>query len=89
MSGKTLPLPPTNPEQNKRNEVAFMGAYGKSYRQMKKDELAQMIVNQSINVRKFQDEGYKVSKIALAFRRQRDHYHKLLRKRDGLDKEKS
>ena len=84
-----LQIPPTNPEQNKRNEVAFLQAYGKSHRQMKKDELAQMIVNQSINVKRFQDEGYKVSQIALAFRRQRDHFHKLLRKRDGLDKEKS
>jgi hypothetical protein len=84
-----LEIPPTNPQDNKRNEVAFEQAYGKSYRKMKKDELAQMIVNQSVNVMKFKDEAYKVSQIALAFRRQRDHYHKLIRQRDGLDKEES
>ena len=82
-----LEIPSTNAEQNKRNEIAFIQAYGKSYRKMRKEELAQMIINQSLNVNKYKDENYKVAQIALAFRRQRNYFHKLLRKRDGLDKE--
>lgn len=78
-----LQIPDTNAAQNKKNEIAFMQAYGKSYRQMKKEELAQMIVNQSINVNKFKDENYKVAQLALIFRRQRNYFLKLCRKKDG------
>jgi hypothetical protein len=80
-----LQIPDTNAAQNKKNEIAFMQAYGKSYRQMKKEELAQMIVNQSINVNKFKDENYKVAQLALIFRRQRNYFLKLCRKKDGKE----
>lgn len=80
-----LQIPDTNAAQNKKNEVAFLQAYGKSYRQMKKEELAQMIVNQSINVNKFKDENYKVAQLALIFRRQRNYFLKLCRKKDGKE----
>jgi hypothetical protein len=78
-----LEIPPTNTEQNKKNEVAFLQAYGKSYRQMRKDELAQMIMNQSLNVMKFKDENYKVAQLAVIYKRQRDYFLKLCRKKNG------
>lgn len=78
-----LQIPDTSTEQNKKNEVAFLQAYGKSYRQMRKDELAQMIMNQSLNVMKFKDENYKVAQLAVIYKRQRDYFHKLCRKKNG------
>ena len=78
-----LQIPDTNAAQNKKNEVAFLQAYGKSYRQMRKDELAQMIMNQSLNVMKFKDENYKVAQLAVIYKRQRDYFLKLCRKKNG------
>ena len=78
-----LEIPKTDAKMNKRNEVAFMQAYGKSYRQMKKEELAQMIMNQSMNVVKYREESYKIVKIALAIKRQRDWFLKLCRQKNG------
>ena len=78
-----LQVPKPSSNENKRNEIAFEQAYGLSYRKMRKDELAQMIVNQSLNVNKFKDENYKVAQLALAFRRQRNYFLKLCRKKNG------
>jgi len=80
-----LNIPETNPQDNKRNEIAFEQAYGKSYRKMRKEELAQMIVNQSINVNKYKEENYKVAILGLTMKRQRDWFHKLCRKKDGKE----
>jgi hypothetical protein len=78
-----LQVPETNAEQNKNNEKAFLKAYGKSYRQMRKDELAQMIINQSLNVMKFKYENYEVAQLAVIYKRQRDYFLKLCRKKNG------
>ena len=69
-----------NNEQRKQLETVFMKSFGQSYRKMSKDQLALMVFTLQMNLNKLNKEGYEVSRIGLAMKRQRDHYHKLLRK---------
>lgn len=69
-----------NTEQRKQLETVFMKSFGQSYRKMSKDQLALMVFTLQMNLNKLNKEGYEVARIGLAMKRQRDHYHKLLRK---------
>lgn len=73
-------IPRPDPEQKKLLETAFMKSFGKHYRTMRKEDMALMILTQSTNFQKINREAYEVVRIGLAMKRQRDYYHKLIRK---------
>lgn len=70
---------PRNKDDKKNLEIVFMKSFGKSYNKLKKEELAMMIFTLQQNYNKLHNDAYNVTRIGLAMKRQRDHYHKLLR----------
>ena len=74
------PIPHPSKDEKKRIEILFMNAYGKPYRQMRREDMALMVVNQSHNYKKMEKQAIDVVKIGLAMKRQRDYYLKLIRK---------
>ena len=72
-------------EQAKQIEIGFLQTYGKSYRKMKKDQLALMVANQSSNYKKMEEQAYKIAELGHIMMKQRDVFRKILRKRDGKD----
>jgi len=76
-------IPKPSIQQKKAIEIAFLKHFGTAYNKMKKEDLAFMVMNQSSNVQKLQWTANEVTKIGMAMKRQRDHYHTLIRKKDG------
>ncbi len=74
------PIPHPSTDEKKKIEILFMQAYSKSFRQMRKEDMALMVVNQSHNYKKMEKQAHEVVKIGLAMKRQRDYYLKLIRK---------
>ena len=73
-------------EQAKQIEIGFLQTYGKSYRKMKKDELALMIANQSSNYKTMEAQAYKIAELGHIMMKQRDVFKKILRERDSKHK---
>ena len=74
-------IPHPTREQRKHLETAFLKSFGLNYTKMRKEDMALMILNQSTNYQKIAFDAVSISKIGLAMKRQRDHYHKLIRKK--------
>ena len=74
------PIPHPTTDEKKKIEIIFMQAYSKSFRQMRKEDMALMVVNQSHNYKKMEKQAHEVVKIGMAMKRQRDYYLKLIRK---------
>lgn len=81
-----LNIPHPTADEIKAADIAFMNAYGKSFRKMRKEELAQMVINQSVNIVKFKNENMSLMKIGMAMYRQRNWYLKLIRRERNNDK---
>jgi len=75
-------IPRPNEEQKKLIETAFIKSFGMPFRRMRKEDMAFMILTQSTNFNKINREAYEVVRIGMAMKRQRDTFHKNLRKRD-------
>lgn len=79
----TQVIPQASKEQMVEIEKSFIRSYGRSFNRMKKADLALMIANQSTNYKTIEAQAQKISILGLTMKRQRDVFHKMLRKRDG------
>ncbi len=73
------------PAQAKEIETAFLKSFGVTYNKMQKKQLALMVANQSMNYKKMEEQARKIAQIGITMQRQRNWFHKLCRKKDGLD----
>ena len=72
-------IPRATPGQRKNLEIVFLKAFGKTYNKIRKEDMAFMIVNQSMNNKKLTEDMIQMAGIGLAMKRQRDYYLKLIR----------
>jgi len=72
-------IPKPSSQQKKAVEMAFLKHFGIAPSKMRKEDLAFMVMNQSSNVQKISWEAQQITMIGLAMKRQRDHYHKIIR----------
>ena len=75
-----IPIPTPTMNQKVNMTMKFNDAFGVSWKDMRKEQLGLMILNQTANVNASTNELLKGYKIYSAIKRQRDYYLKLIRK---------
>lgn len=78
-----IDIPTPTMEQKVKMAQKFKDAFGKSYTEMRKEQIALMVLNQTANMTKINNDAVHIAQIGLAMKRQRDYYHKLCRAKNG------